>query len=110
VNEILHIHSQLLWHDDAWILGNRAALVALRDAVDAALRDGQSSITAFVSDGEGFVVNVVCREDIDAQAAVPYASSDEESREKRPDAVWPWERVDAETLKRLSRPETKIEE
>lgn len=58
----LHIYGQYQWHHPATIKGNRLALTALRDAIDAALsgRHGQASV--FATDGEGYSVDVHCTE------------------------------------------------
>lgn len=55
---LLHIYSQLMWHSDASIIGNRNGLTVLRDAVDDALQTGKSETFAMVSDGEGFLVSI----------------------------------------------------
>jgi hypothetical protein len=85
--KIVHIHAQAIFHDDAWIVGNREGLESLRAAIDEALREGKGSIEAFVVDGEGFDISVIQtdREDL----AVPY--TDEMASEKQEDVKWPWE-------------------
>jgi hypothetical protein len=55
---LLHIYSQLMWHSDASIIGNRNGLTVLRDAIDDALQNGKSETHAMVSDGEGFLVSI----------------------------------------------------
>jgi hypothetical protein len=74
---VLHIYAQQAPHDEAFIVGNREGLLALRRAIDAALKNGQSKESAFVSDGEGFDVHVILQEgDLQSPgwiaAAVPY--------------------------------------
>lgn len=55
----LHIFAQHDWHDDAYIVGEREALEALRDAIDRVLSANKAQVMgAFVSDGEGFNVIV----------------------------------------------------
>lgn len=81
-------------HDDAWIVGNGAALVALAPAIQDAFVSGEGATEVFAADGEGFTLRV--RLD-DApmsspswvRRAVPY--TDESSRERRPEAIWPGE-------------------
>lgn len=51
---LLHIYPQGQWHDDVKVVGNRNALQVMRDAIDAALRDGNAKTSAMVSDGECF--------------------------------------------------------
>ena len=59
---LLHVYEHYAHHDDVWIVGNVDGLLALRNAVDAALHhvDGVGHADVMVSDGEGFAVNVVC--------------------------------------------------
>lgn len=54
----LQIYAQALWHEDAYIMGNRAALEGLRDAINHALEGGKpEELNAFVEfDGEGYGV------------------------------------------------------
>lgn len=55
----LHIYGQFTPHDRATIRGNRAGLVALRDALDAALgKQPTASADVMVNDGEGYQVLV----------------------------------------------------
>ncbi len=52
----LHLYAQSQWHDEAYIVGNRAALTALRDALTRLL-DGAAStetLPAYTNDGEGY--------------------------------------------------------
>lgn len=57
----LQIYAQPCWHEDAYIVGNRKGLEALRDAISRALEiDGPITMSAFVEfDGEGYDL-VVC--------------------------------------------------
>jgi hypothetical protein len=55
----LHIYSPEWWHNDAFVIGTRPALVALKAAIDTALADGAGSTESFVNDGEGFTVAVI---------------------------------------------------
>lgn len=58
---ILHLHQQKAWHDDSYIVANRAGLIAIRSAIDRALASGQAEVadTSFCADGEGFRLFVV---------------------------------------------------
>lgn len=67
----LHILGQGAWHDPAFIVGDKAALVALRHALDVAICDGVASADEFVSDGEGYTVRVYCRADM-GDVPLPY--------------------------------------
>lgn len=91
---LLHLYAQPAEHDDAWIVGNSAALTALAQAIQDAFSSGEGAAEVFVADGEGFTLRV--RLD-DApmssptwvRRAVPY--TDESAREHRPEAIWPGE-------------------
>lgn len=62
----LHIYPQTSWHEEAWAVGNRAALEALRDAINRALESNKpEGVTMFANDGEGYRVLVVPLEDSD---------------------------------------------
>jgi hypothetical protein len=94
---ILHIHAQQAPHDEAFIVGNRQGLLALRRAIDAALESGKGEALAFVSDGEGFDVQVILQEgDLQSPgwiaAAVPYTA--EWATENRESAVWPHSQIE----------------
>ncbi len=52
---LLHVHAQGAWHDEAFLVGNRAGLTAARDAIDRALAGGEpAACEVSTSDGEGF--------------------------------------------------------
>lgn len=68
----LHVYGQEAWHDEAFVVGDVAGLTALRDAIDAALRDGAAvTPVVFVNDGEGYQVVVAAVPDMSG-VAVPY--------------------------------------
>jgi len=80
---VLHLYAQAFWHDAAYIGGGRAALLALRDAINDALHKGDGSAEASTSDGEVYTVHVVAMSDEDAmRQLVPY--TDECAAESRP--------------------------
>ncbi len=58
-----HIYPQYIWHSHATIEGTRAALVAIRDAIDKALSTGMDahSDALYAADGEGYAVAVKIR-------------------------------------------------
>lgn len=61
---LLHIYAQYVWHGEAKIVGNRNALICLRDAIDDALKNGKSETTAMVTDGEGYGIEIeLCDKD-----------------------------------------------
>jgi hypothetical protein len=58
---LVHVIAQRVWHDPAFIAGNRAGIEALRDACNTALSYGvnvSSDARVFASDGEGYRVIV----------------------------------------------------
>ncbi len=55
---LLHVYAQYCWHSECRIVGNRNALIVLRDAIDEALRKGKAETGAMVTDGEGYTVEV----------------------------------------------------
>lgn len=58
--EFLHIYGQQMWHDNAYIVGNRAALERLRDQITLALQHGEKKDGFSPSDYEGFDLYVAC--------------------------------------------------
>ena len=61
----LHLYGQQQWHDDAWIVGDRETLTALRDHLNYLL-NGSNTSTGFGSsceDGEGYLTFIVLAED-----------------------------------------------
>lgn len=87
--EWLHLYPGAFWHDDGAIVGTRAGLAELRDALEIALRDGNAVASAFVNDGEEYCIYVHQVTDDDMQKmAVPYtdemAAEHEDSDSMRP--------------------------
>lgn len=81
MDELLHIYAQQSWHQPVTIVGNRAALEALRDAIQQALDIGQGVTTSaevFTNDGEGYEVLIMPCEDKDLwdTFATPYTDPD----------------------------------
>lgn len=105
MNGVLHIFNQYQQHDEAYIIGNKEALTALRDAINQALENekglGATDFDECVKtvDGEGYQVLVV-RNDDDWQAEswqnlqFPYKIASnpdyfpEESSKLRPYELW----------------------
>lgn len=92
---LLHIHGQPSWHTEAYVLGNRDGLLALRAAIDGALAYGEGVAEVMVADGEGYSVVAVLEEAAwDSpgweRVAVPYTAAD--ATENRDNAIWPWHR------------------
>lgn len=75
----INLYPQITYHDDAEIIGDRDGLTALRDALNAALDciDKKTCrIDVYASDGEGYMLSVVCIDD-DSRFPNPYYESDE---------------------------------
>lgn len=87
--KIVHIYGQEYWHSSAHVIGNRAGMAALREAIDQALatQDAQTA-TVSVNDGEGYFLNVHVTDENEAmELAIPY--TDEFAKEKKAKARWP---------------------
>lgn len=80
----LHIYAQPSNHDEAYIVGNRAALIALRDAIETAITSmpdaGTNSVAdvkdCFTSDGEGYHLIIICESNNETweKLQLPYTS------------------------------------
>ncbi len=91
---LLHVHAQDMWHEPCYIVGNRSGLIALRLAIEQALKSGNGHADAMAADGEEYMVYVQrnhepWQSESWQLAAVPY--TDEAAREKRENARWPEE-------------------
>lgn len=90
----LHIYGQTLWHDHAFIVGDTTALIALRDAIDAALEAGTAATetTSFTADGEGYEIKVYREEEEEYwdKSLLPYT---DETLYSPPltDVIGPWD-------------------
>jgi len=58
-----HFFGQQLWHDNAYLIANRIALIELREAIDTALKHKESRLELSPSDGEGYDLFIKCVED-----------------------------------------------
>jgi hypothetical protein len=71
----LHLYAQAQWHDDAYLVGNRGGLTALRDALTRLL-DGSASketVLAYTNDGEGYDLTVhLVTPEVFGALTVPY--------------------------------------
>ena len=92
---LLHVYPQEQWHDDAFIVGNRLGLEALRDAIsEALLGKGRAKTDAYVTDGEGYEIKILCedlewKEDFWNNLSFPY--TDEPAKDARPNREVPWD-------------------
>lgn len=58
-----HFYGQQMWHDNAYLITNRIALVELKEAIDIALKHGESRLGLSPSDGEGYDLFIKCVKD-----------------------------------------------
>lgn len=87
----LHVYSPTYFHGHAFIVGNKAALEELRNALDKALYAGTGETAAATADGEGFELKVYCEEE-DAywdKASLPY--TDKTIFAGTDDEISPWD-------------------
>ena len=105
MSEYLHIYAQDVWHDEAFIVGNREGLEALRDALNKALENPFSTARCFVNDGEGYACYIAeCKDEQKLDLlAVPY--TDQIATEQNESSIWP-EQFFAELVNQ-SAPEVK---
>lgn len=96
---VAHIYAQGHWHDEAYIVADRDALLALRAAIDKALTEGHGATTLTPTDGEGYDLHIV-RVDADWQSpewqdlAMPYTDEVAGGRGgKHPSSLIPSEEV-----------------
>ena len=75
----LHLRGQFTYHAEARIIGTRAGLEALRDAVTDALRDGKGEASVMASDGEGYGLEIVRSRTVSGLGKPTYL--DQEARE-----------------------------
>lgn len=109
MNKVLHVYSSEWWHNHAFVIGDREALLELRKAIDEALESsekahvstGQSVAAVRVNDGEGYNCFVVCvpEQQIDT-LAVPYM--DATAAETDESKIWPCDLVAPDVLRKLS--------
>lgn len=79
--ELLHIYAQDSWHQEATIVGNRAALEHLVKLLQLALEMDpgcEFSIEVSANDGEGYECKVICLENEKQwdDLATPYTDPD----------------------------------
>jgi len=97
----LHVYAQPFSHGDAWLVGNRDSLIALRDAIADALEGPvhAGSVHAFATDGEGYTAIVLLEEDPEAwnRLLLPYA----ELSDERDEATHPFSEMARDLYKML---------
>jgi hypothetical protein len=96
---LLHLYGQEAWHDEAFVIGNREGLLALRALIDEALTTGRaksketSEEQIWVSDGEGYTINIIFEDgDWDSEfwnrIAMPYSEDYASGGEEN--TIYPW--------------------
>ena len=81
----LHVLAQSLPHRPAVLIGNRAGLTALHNAILRAMSGGVAKAVVLANDGEGYGVVAVCREDMDG---APFGYTDEVFADTRERPDW----------------------
>lgn len=99
-DDTLHIYAQQYQHQEAWVVGTKDGLTALRDALTVALAaDAPISIPAFTNDGEGYKVIVWPMAEAKVQdLRTPYVDPDGYQAGQSPFML-----MDRETYRRLAR-------
>lgn len=89
---IVHVYAQPEPHEAAYVAGNMAGLVALRKALDEAIKEGTGEAHTFANDGEGFSAFVQCLpDDLASRLRLPYADLDTRDGYDEDDAIYPWD-------------------
>lgn len=89
--KLLHIYSQEYWHDDAFLVATRDGLLALRAAIDRALKKGTGSSRFFTGDGEGYSAHVVLlrEEKQETWRMLRWPYTDEVAQDRRQGTIHP---------------------
>lgn len=71
---ICHIYGQQMWHDSAYIVGNKKGLENLRVLIDLALEKDEAVVDSFYpKDFEGYKLYVACvEESVLEELELPY--------------------------------------
>jgi hypothetical protein len=100
---ILHIYPQSLWHNPAYVVGDRDGLTALRDAIDRALVSNQpSAAPVYCHDGEGYTVFVAPVGTLD-NIALPYQDEVTAGSRSADDMTPGWRVIAPEDQRRIER-------
>ena len=68
----LHVRGQFSYHGEAFIIGNRSGLKALRDAADHAISNNAADAGVYASDGEGYGLTIKCTDLMSELGEPPY--------------------------------------
>lgn len=98
---VVNVYPQRSPHDDAFIVGNKEGLVALRSAIDEALNDpgGLGTKLSYVADGEGFVILVKRVDTWDSLDGVALPYFGEEYSNGSPSATGPFDVIGKEAYR-----------
>jgi hypothetical protein len=95
LDNVIHVYPGEAWHCDGYIVGEKSGLLRLRKAIDAALESennpGMGVAPAFVNDGEGYNLFVICTDEETDYLSVPYTSEDALMGSGSPKQIPPWE-------------------
>ena len=58
MDRLLNIYGQKSEHFDAKIVGNKAGLIELQNAIYEAMKQGKATTTMYASDGEGYELTI----------------------------------------------------
>lgn len=89
---ILHIYAQGQWHEEAYIIADIPSLNALKEAISLAIKEGQSEVELWASDGEGFGLRIIRHSDKwDDWKLISMPYVDHMAEEHRDDAIAPYQ-------------------
>ncbi|MDI6824664.1 MAG: hypothetical protein QME87_09970 [Bacillota bacterium] len=91
MSNLAHVYPQRRWHDEAYIVGDEAALRRLAKAIKQALAGGQGSCETFAADGEGYEVVVVRLRDPGLWDLLRLPYADDYAVDGRKEAIGPRE-------------------
>lgn len=88
----LHLYAQGAWHEEAFIVGEEAALIELRDAINKALETGRGHCMPMQNDGEGYHL-LIAKIDSERMDKMANAYTDdiaaEQNRIRHGERFWP---------------------
>lgn len=86
----LHVYSPESHHEDAFIIGDRKAIKSLKLMIEIALKTSPTNKASgaiescfFVSDGEGFTLNLIMLDKLPSNLALPYTADHAKSSEDK---------------------------
>lgn len=90
--KITHIYAQDYWHDNSFIVANKEGLLALKRAIEEALKEQHAKADVMTADGEGYSTHILClQEDWQSEKwqklMLPY--TDECAKDSRENMIQP---------------------